>query len=250
MYIKTQNRRTAVKDITPGEALRKRGGLLGQLENMLTGRQAGETLEALGRFLRKDENPWKTPSRNELYVLAGEEVITGEAPFVAKNRFVIDESPSASVKIGYMNEAFRVNFLPLIEERPGAARFVAYEILRGTEVCITDRNRDNAGALLPLTELGCSSGALLAHIWELLRKQRDGNHSESAEGMLCVYQSYTNVFYAYGVDQHLWALCLTWGYSDEQRTPGHHDTGWGIFALPIGRALVRRLDCRIFVVAR
>jgi len=230
-----------VNTLTPGETLRKRSGLLNQLEGMLGGREAEETLSALGRFLRKEEKPWEPNPRQKEWVLVGQETVRGEPPFVVADHFVVNTSSRALVKIGYMNKAFKDQFLGMIDEGVGEWHFSAYSLRGGP--------RKFSSAHHSLVDVGGRRCASLAGIWALLCKQRNGE----TEGSLVVLPQCQNVFFAYGNDRNIWAVVLTWGYCESETNTRatavyeFHHSPWGIYAFPLRQAV--GYQDRVFSVA-
>lgn len=228
-----------MKELTLGAALQKAHGLREELDRTLVGRHAEEGLEALGRFLRKEKDPWGVDALQGKYQRVGVATVVGEDPFVAKDRFLVDKTPAARVKIGYMNDDFQAQFLPIMEEGVGEARLAASDFWR----------RDGYTALpavFVLSDVGCRHSVRLAHIWGLLRYQRNGK--DSGEGILNAGDG-PNVFYSYGTGGHLWVIDVRWGYRPNNKNEGGdvfcYDA-WGIYAFPLRHSVLS--TSRIFSV--
>lgn len=222
-----------MNDYTLGEALHKKDGLLTQLNKMFTGRKAEKCLDAFGRFLRKENDPWGDHS-SEIYRFVGETTVVARNPFIARDHFVINDTPSAPVKIGFMNEDFKTCILPVIEEYDVCdAHLGAYE-LRGASKRLP--------ATSVLVDIGFRYGTHLGHIWEILRKQRKGE-----EGLLKTERT-PNIFYVYGVDGHLWVVCIEFYHHNSGMNINPDIRTWGIYASPLEGSISRY--SRIFSIMK
>ena len=220
-----------MNDYTLGEALHKKDGLLTQLNKMFTGLKAEECLDAFGRFLRKEKDPWRDHS-GETHCLVGATTVVAQNPFIAENHFVINETSSAPVKIGFINEDFKTYILPVIEEDGLCdAHLGAYDLLSTSE---------RLPAISVLVDIGFRYATHLGHIWEILRKQRKGE-----EGLLKIDRD-SNIFYVYGVDGHLWVVCIEFYHSNSGINPDTRT--WGIWASPLEGSISKY--SRIFSVRK
>jgi hypothetical protein len=125
--------------------------------------------------------------------------------FVAKDHFV---KGNKMVDFDYINDNFKDNFIDVVEKDiPQATLAVStlQEYTRGKEI---------------MDELGEQKTILLAHLWELLKKQPKGE-----DGVLLT-NGYANIFYIKGKKGKFWAVACYW-YS------GLHS--WDLCAFPVAR---------------
>ena len=115
--------------------------------------------------------------------------------FVAKDDFKVDTSAKAKVKIGCLGDNFTKHFLPKVERDVPATELAVYTLAK-------------ASLDIPiLAELGDKAETTLAHLWQLLQKQGNGQ-----AGTLLT-NGYANIFYIRDSDGTLWAVCADWDAS-------------------------------------
>jgi len=138
--------------------------------------------------------------------------------FVAKDYFEVDTSAKAGVKISYLSDNFKAHFLAKSEQNVPATELKIYRL------------REASRDVPILVELGDNHETTLAYIWELLKKQPNGE-----DGVL-LQNSYANIFYVSGTDDILWAVSVYWivdGWRVESESigsPGRWRVGIRVFA--------------------
>ncbi len=126
--------------------------------------------------------------------------------FVAKDRFVLDTSASAKVKISYLGDNFKAKFLEKIEEP-----------FSGSTLCASRLRESSLDAPI-IAELGGEekSETTLAEIFSLMEKQPSGE-----QGKLLT-NGYANIFYVRDAKGVLCAVYVRWS-----------EDGWSVFAFSI-----------------
>ena len=179
------------------EALREIRGMWNQLLVNLEGEQGQEWLTEFKKFLRK-EKCWTGVVVETILESLGTITIPATTErFIAKNRFVVDTSKKAKVKISFLGDNFRKNFLNKIEEA------IPETILRHREL------RKSSRDIPIINELGGDdkSETTLSEMFALMEKQPNGE-----DGHLLT-NGYANVFYVRGHDGVLWSVYCYW-YDD------------------------------------
>ncbi|MDD3531660.1 MAG: hypothetical protein PHV99_03680 [Candidatus Pacebacteria bacterium] len=110
--------------------------------------------------------------------------------FVSAEKFRIGETDG--VKIGWMGDCFKQNFLGKIENGVTAAELKTHKL-----------EQDSLDAPI-IEELGDAAETTLADLWELLEKQGVGQ-----EGALLI-NGYANIFYIRDAHDELWAVHACW----------------------------------------
>jgi hypothetical protein len=141
--------------------------------------------------------------------------VTAVTKFVARDHFKVGNSDG--VKFSYIGENFQKKFLPKIEENIAAAIIRVYKLL--------------VGLLDPeiMTALGPNRQISLAHLWEMLKLQPNGE-----VGALLTDGNW-NIFYIPDIDGNLWAVYVRWygagwivrAYSVDY--PSRWDAGYRVF---------------------
>jgi hypothetical protein len=111
--------------------------------------------------------------------------------FIAAEKFREGETTD-SVKIVWLGDNFKTNFLGKIEEGVKAAELKIHKI-----------GQDSLDAPI-ITELGDAAETLLADLWELLKRQPKGE-----EGALLA-NGWANIAYIRDVNGELWAVYARW----------------------------------------
>ena len=218
--------------LTPGKALRKRRELLMHLETMLCGDDAENTLGALGRFLRKEENPWpKNKDVAEALRFQATLSVVPADPFVAADHFKVDCSPTAAVKIVGMNKEFKEHFLPVVEEGAKPADLVSWVVPSTDSV----PNPYYPPYLFLL--LKEPYGMSLAHLWEALRNQRGCEYKWNEKMVLDTTTGNGTFLFVFDKQaHHLWTLNV-FSKKNENAEDG---SGWQIDAIPFGKRILHR----------
>lgn len=122
--------------------------------------------------------------------------------FVAAEKFRIGETDG--VEVGWLGDNFKSNFLDKVEEGVAAATLRIHKL-------------EQASLDAPiLEELGDTAETTLAEMWELLKKQGNGQ-----EGTLLV-NGYANIFYIRDANNELWAVNAYWLADDGSWLVGAH----------------------------
>lgn len=161
------------------------GTLVDLLEKLL-GKEAGQDwFTALGKFLRK-EDAWS--GKKSILRSLATIVVKGSKKFVAKDAFRVNTDPSQRVRISYLGENFKRQFLPKVEENVPDATLGVHELL---EVSCDMRI---------VAELGYEGGVeiFLEHFYETLAAKQAVNdltwtvgYARDKDGVLCpVYASW------------------------------------------------------------
>ncbi|GBE17095.1 hypothetical protein BMS3Abin15_00931 [bacterium BMS3Abin15] len=132
----------------------------------------------------------------ELLEFVGTAIISAIAKkFIAKDNFIVDTSKKAKVKISYLEDNFRENFLGKTEEAIPEI-VLRYHKLRKSSV---DKPI--------LAELGGKEKAetTLTEMFALMEKQGNG------ESGCLLTNGYANIFYIHDVNGVLWAVRLPLG---------------------------------------
>lgn len=169
------------------------GEVLGIVCDLLEKLSDPEWVKALKRFLRK-ENPWANAAANLLEFVGTVVVSATTSKFVAKDKFKVDTSDSASVKISYLGNNFRERFLGKTED-PITEQTLHYAKLRQSSV-------DDP----IIAELGGEEKAetTLSAMFSLMELQGHGQ-----DGVLLT-NGYANVFYIRDINGVLCAVRVHW----------------------------------------
>lgn len=126
--------------------------------------------------------------------------------FVARDRLIVDTSKKAKVKISFIGDNIKNNFLGKIEEPTDESTLCYGKLLR--------RSVDK----LIIANLGCEveSESTLSEMFGCMELQPDGK-----EGVLLT-NGYANIFYIRDSAGVLWAVYCYW-----------HDDGWGVNAYSV-----------------
>ena len=159
--------------------------------------------------------------RPKLLELAGSVHIPATTErFMAKDRFVLDKSDSAKVKISYLGENFKAWLLDKVEEPFGGSTL---QVLK-----LTQQSLD--GPII--AELGGEEKAetTLSEIHALMAKQPNGE-----QGKLLT-NGYANIFYVRDITGVLRAVSVYWYgdgwdvYADSISGPSRWDDGFQVFS--------------------
>ncbi len=125
--------------------------------------------------------------------------------FLAREKFVVDTSKKARVKVAYLGSNFKEWFLEKIEE-PIAETTLRYAKLLRSEVDAPIR-----------AEIGSEfEETALAQIWSLMERQKNG------EAGVLLNTGYANIFYVKDVNGVLRAVSVYWS-----------DDGWYVYAYSV-----------------
>lgn len=161
------------------------------------------TVEAISLFVTALANRAKQVVEKLLEMLGTIKVPATIFKFIAREKFVVDTSDSAEVKISYLGENFKRWFLGKIEE-PMAEQTLRYAKLR--------MNSKDPGII---TELGGNAKAetTLAEMFAVLKRQGHGT-----SGALLT-NGWANIFYILDQSGVRRTVCAGWG-----------GDGWGVYA--------------------
>lgn len=181
-------------------------GPVSDLCEKLSGKNGGEWLSALKRFLRK-ENPWPTflaaVLQPILKLLDTTTIVPAFEKFEAKAHFKKDTSEKAKVKIYWIGDNFKKNLLKKIETDVEKCEIRSYTLLRSS---LDPEIMAEIGEERRITKL--------AHLWSMLERQGNGE-----EGPLLV-NGYANVLYIEGENGEVFAVHARW----------HSGHGWYVGA--------------------
>ena len=122
--------------------------------------------------------------------------------FLASDHFTTN---SKEVKIAWIGENFQNNFLGKVEDPQGK-----------TTLRISKFKKNSLDQPI-LDELGSKAETTLANIWELLKKQPNGQSGK------LLTNGYVNIFYVRDAKGVLWAVGVHWSSG-----------GWHVFACSVG----------------
>lgn len=191
-----------------GEALQEITGLLWDLFSKLSGDQGAEWLEALKRFLRK-ENPWPMPPG--LLEQIATVVVSAIPSFDAGAHFVIaldKDCKSAEVRIGRVSDNVRCLVKGFVEPEVAAATLRFHKLVTASPNCLI------------LSALGGEEVALTTwgQIYEEISRQGRG------QGGVLLTNGNSNVFYVRQKNGEIWAVHCIWDSSDRY---------WSVYAYPL-----------------
>ncbi|MEE8131542.1 MAG: hypothetical protein V3T98_00625 [Candidatus Paceibacterota bacterium] len=208
-----------------GQAVRKivdlpndRLGVICDLAEKLGGDSGQEWFTEEKKFLRK-KKCWTGIIADTILEFIGAVNIPAREKFIAKDNFFVDTSEKARVKISYLGDNFRANFLNKIEE-PIVETALCYHKLKKS-------SRD-----IPIiNELGGENRAetSLSTMFFLIEKQRNG------ESGALLTNGYANIFYLRNVAGVLWAVRCYWSGG-----------GWRVYAYSVGDPSAWGGGCRVF----
>ena len=193
-----------------GGALVEVAGPLKDFAEKLGGEEGGDWFAAFKRFLRK-ENPWLDPTGtfvSDILEPVGLIILPDTAgKFIARDRFVVDTSPQAPVKISYLNKNFQEWFLDIVEGCVGGTT------LRCQKLRISSLDESI------VAELGgkCKAVVALSELYATMLQQGDGK-----AGLLHT-DGGANVLYVFDINGLLRAVYVSW-----------YGGGWYVFADPVG----------------
>lgn len=190
----------------PGERL---AGLSADLFHKL---QSGNlTLDELALFNQR-KNSFGTVAKQLFKRLSATIALPAVTNFVAREHFIVDSSENAKVKIGYLGEKFKANFLPKIENNEVIA-----------EDLTVNKLLENSFDPAIITALGgvAKVGITLGQYFAVFAKQPNGK-----KGVLLT-NGYANVGYVRDINGVLCALRGDW---DDLS----NSNGWGFEAFPLG----------------
>lgn len=202
-----------MKDATLGDALRKLDGLRDDFDRKLRGKNGEKWLDGFAKFLRGEDPRAKEADVEKKFRFECSMQVAGENPFEARTHFMVDVSPTAPVKIGYLGDNFKKHFLPLTEEDVAPVTLVRHVFFEGHPPLI-------------FWELAESHDVKISHLWEALRAQRNGEDG----GVLDV--SRPNFLFIFAADHTLWIVDVRRGY---MKKGTYVLDGWSIDAKPFGR---------------
>lgn len=176
---------------------------------------------AFKKFLR-GENPWAkdADAKKETFEFKYSTLVEGYNPFVVRDHFKVDMSPTAEVKIGSLGKNFKKHFLSVVEENVKSTALVRFLI----HSCYIPR---------VFWELGERHEVKLSHLWEALRKQRNG---DDTEGVLSTHGS--NYLFIFDGNGSLWTVHVRRGFrfiNRWSRWSKWVNDGWSIDAAPFCR---------------
>ena len=143
-------------------------------------------------------------------------------PFVARDHFVLNISPNASIRIPSIGGNFRRWFLDRIEEP------LATNVLRGSKLCKASKDGP------AIAELGDEKEALttLTEIFACRQLQAGGKRKP------LLTSGYAHIFYVRDVDNMFRAVCVLWrngGWSVNAWTIGDAPSKWSADSLVFSR---------------
>lgn len=124
--------------------------------------------------------------------------------FSAKQTF---GAKKPAITLWYLGDTFKEKMLGKVEHDISATTLTAQAL-----------TRDSLDAPI-LAELGDRAEIFLAHVWDLLTKQANG------ESGILLTNGYANIFYVRGTDGNLWAVSAHW----------HAGCGWRVDAHSVER---------------
>ena len=139
------------------------------------------------------------PNQEQRLEKLGTISVPATGKFIASDHFT---TSNKAVKIAWLGDNFQQHFLTKVEE-PQAE----------TELRISRRKKTSLDAPI-LAELGSAAETTLASIWELLKKQPNG------ESGIIPINSYSNIFYVRDVNGVFWAVRV-FLYGDGWRVNAH-----------------------------
>lgn len=169
----------------------------------LSGDDGREWFTEFKNFLRKKPSWTGVVTKTILDFVGTVDVSATTEEFVVKDHYVVNTSEHAPVKISFLGENIKNNFLGKVEDPVGEMTLGYYNL--------KDRSRD-----IPIiTELGGEDAveSTLCAVFALMRKQPKGE-----DGTL-LNNGYANIFYVRDVNQVLWAVCVPW-----------RGDGWSVYA--------------------
>lgn len=178
-------------------------GVFYDLVEKLAGENWQEWLTELKKFLRKEKCWTKIRVETLLKFLSTVTIPARREQFIAKDHFVVDTEKKAKIKISYLGDNFKKNFLNKTEEA------IFETILRYQELKKSSRD-------IPIiNELGGNdkSETTLSEMFSLMEIQPNG------EGGPLFTNDYANIFYIRDSDGVLWSVDCNW-----------NDDGWNVNA--------------------
>ena len=154
------------------------------------------------------------PNQEQRLEKLGTISVPATGKFIASDHFT---TSNKAVKIAWLGDNFQQHFLTKVEE-PQAE----------TELRISRRKKTSLDAPI-LAELGSAAETTLASIWELLKKQPNG------EGEALVTNGYANIFYVCDSKGVLWTVFVLW-----------RSAGWDVSDSSVESPLGWRGGCRVF----
>ena len=197
-----------------GQAVRKivdlpndRLGIICDLAEKLGGDSGQEWFTEEKKFLRK-EKCWTVVIDTILEFVGNITIPARIGKFVAKDNFAVDTSRKARVKISYLGDNFRDNFLGKTE------RVISESVLRYDNIKKSSRD------ILIINELGGDDKAktTLFEMFALMEMQANGENGH------LLANGYANIFYICDMTGILWAVFCRWGGG-----------GWLVHACSVGR---------------
>lgn len=189
------------------------------------GEDADTWQREFAKFLRKEptwQNGPAVQSRERPKLL--ESIATVPVPatkrFLAADHFRLDTSRKAKVKVAFLGDIFKKNFVPKVETDLPAGELKIHKLLR-----------DSVDA--PITaELGAAHETCLADLWALLLRQPNG---ETKVGGLLV-NGRANIFYIHDTQGVLWAVSARWNADDGR---------WCLYAHAVSDPIPWHADYRV-----
>lgn len=176
-------------------------GTLYDLVEKLRGKEGGVWLTGLKRFLRK-ENSWGAVVSALLDFIETVD-LPAIGKFIVSDHFTVINK---EVKIGYIGDNFENNFVGKVEEAQAKAT-----------LCISKLKKDSLDTPI-MDELGSMTETTLANVWQLLKKQANGE-----KGKLLT-NGYANIFYVRDTKGVFWVVFVRWlsgDWSVGARSVGH-----------------------------
>ncbi len=132
------------------------------------------------------------PGKSKLLESVTTLAFPGTKRFAAADRFKVDISKKAKVKIAFLWDNFRNNFVEKIEENVPAGDVRVHKLVKSS----VDKPI--------IAELGDAHETHLADLWAMLERQPNGE-----KGDLLV-NGYANIFYVKDKNGNLWAVDAGW----------------------------------------
>jgi hypothetical protein len=138
------------------------------------------------------------PEKPKLLEPVGSVPVAATQRFIAADHFVVDTSKKAKVKIAFLWDNFKTNFVPKVETDVPAGELKIHKLLR------------NSFDAPLIAELDPAHETYLADLWMMLLGQPNGE--EKKDGLLV--NGMANIFYIRDAKGVLWAVFACWYAAD------------------------------------